>query len=68
MSGHLKGAAADMAWYMGPTTSVGHIIKKNAVIFSTMVSFNVLMQNFDNVNQGNHEKVPSFTTWLEGPA
>ena len=31
-----------------------------------MESFDVLMQNFYKVTQGNHEKVPSFTTRLEG--
>ena len=24
----LKGAAVDMAWYMGPTTTVAHILRK----------------------------------------
>ena len=42
----LKGAVADMTWYMGPTTSMTHILQKLAVIFHTMASFNVLMQNF----------------------
>ena len=36
------------------------------VIFSTVESFDVLMQNFYKVTQGNHEKVPSFATRLEG--
>ena len=31
-----------------------------------MASFNVLMQNFYKVTQGNHKKVPSFATRLEG--
>ena len=42
----LKGAVADMAWYIGPTTSVAHIWRKLSVIFSTVASFDVLMQNF----------------------
>ena len=62
----LKGAAADMSWYMGPTTSVAHILQKLAVIFGTMVSFNILMQNFYKVTKGNHEKVTSFAMRLEG--
>ena len=45
----LKGAVADMAWYMGPTTNMTHILQKLAVIFGTMASFNVLMQNFYKV-------------------
>ena len=39
----LKGAAADMARYMGPTTSVTEILQKLMVIFSTFASFDVLM-------------------------
>ena len=61
-----KGAAADMAWYMGPTASVREILQKLMVIFRTVASFDVLMQNFYKVTQGNHEKVSSFTTRLEG--
>ena len=62
----LKGAVADMAWYMGPTTSVANILQKLAIIFSTVASFNVLMQNFYKVTQGNHKKAPSFAIRLEG--
>ena len=62
----LKGAAAGMARYMGPTASVTEILQKLMVIFGTVASFDVLMQNFDKVTQGNHEKVPSFATRLEG--
>ena len=61
----LKGAAADMARYMGPTASVAHILQKLTIIFGTVVSFDVLMQNFYKVTQNNHEKVPSFATRLE---
>ena len=62
----LKGAAADMARYMGPTASVSNILQKLIVIFWMAASFDVLMQNFYKVTQGNHKKVPSFTTRLEG--
>ena len=62
----LKGPVADMAWYMGPTASVREILQKLMVIFGTAASFDVLMQNFYKVTQGNNEKVPSFTTMLEG--
>ena len=62
----LKGAAADMARYMGPTASVTEILQKLTVIFGTVASFNVLMQNLYKVTQGNHEKVPFFATRLEG--
>ena len=55
-----------MARYMGPTASMAHILQKLAVIFGTLASFDVLMQNFYKVTQNNHEKIPSFTTRLEG--
>ena len=62
----LKGAAADMARYMGPTASVSDILQKLMVIFQTVAWLDVLMQNFYKVTQGTHEKVPSFITRLEG--
>ena len=62
----LEGLAADMAQYMGPTASVSEILQKLTVIFGTVASFNVLMQNVYKVTHGNHEKVPSFATRLEG--
>ena len=61
----LQGAAADIACYMGPTASVCEILEKLSVIFGTVMSFDVLMQNFYKISQGN-EKVPSFVTRLEG--
>ena len=61
----LKGAAVDMAHYMGPTAGVSDILEKLSVIFGTVTSFDVLMQNFYKISQGN-EKVPSFATQLEG--
>ena len=62
----LKGAAAEMAWYVGPTASVFDILDKLTVIFRTVALFDVLMQNFYKITQGNNEKVPSFATRLEG--
>ena len=62
----LKGAVSDMVRYMGPTTSVTHNLQTLAVIFGSVVSFDILMQNFYKVTQGNHEKVSSFATKLEG--
>ena len=62
----LKGAVADMAQYMGPTAGVSNILDKLSVIFGTVALFDVLMQNFYKITQGNNEKVPSFTKRLEG--
>ena len=61
----LKGAAANMAHYIGYTTSLVHIPQKLTIIFGTVGPLDVLMQNFYTVTQGNHEKVSSFTTRLE---
>ena len=62
----LKGAVADMARYMGPTTSVAYILQKLNTYFGTVALFDILMQNFYKVTQSNHKKVPSFATRLEG--
>ena len=62
----LKGAAADMAWYMGPTTIMAHILQKLTEIFGTVALFDVLMQKCYKVIQSNHEKIPSFAMRLEG--
>ena len=62
----LRGVAANMARYMGPTASIAHILQKLTVTFGTVVSFDVLMQNFYKVTQITHEKVPSFATRLKG--
>ena len=61
----LKGPVADMACYMGPTAGFSKILEKLSVIFGTVASFDVLMQNFYKILQGK-EKVPSFMTKLEG--
>ena len=52
--------------YIGPPSSVDHTLVKLPVIFGTMPSFDVLMQNFYKVNQDNNKKVPSLATKLEG--
>ena len=57
---------ADMTRYMGPTTSVDHILHKLSVIFGTLSSFDVLMQNFYKVSIGDNKMVPSFAMRLEG--
>ena len=45
----LKGPVAVMAQYKGPTASMTHILQQLTIIFGTMVSFDVLMQNFYKV-------------------
>ena len=51
-------AAADMARYMGSTASVSDILQKLTGIFGMVALFDVLMQNFYKVTQGNHKKCP----------
>ena len=53
-----KGAAADMAQYMGPTTSLAHILQKLTIIFSTVASFNMLMQNFTKLHKVTMRRSP----------
>ena len=53
-----------MAWYMGPAAGVSDILDKLMVIFGTVASFDVLMQNFYKITQGNNEKVPLFAMRL----
>ena len=62
----LKGSAADMARYVGLTASIDHILWKLSVIFGTVAYFEVLMQNFSKVTQGNNGKVSFFAMRLEG--
>ena len=52
----LKGEAADMSCYMGPTANVSEILEKLLVIFGMVASFDILMQNFYKIMQGGNEK------------
>ena len=54
----LKGAAADMAHYMGPTASVSNILEKLSVIFGTVASFHVLMQTFTKFHRAMKRCLP----------
>ena len=60
----LKGAAAGMAWYMGPSPSVREILQKLAVIFGMVASFDVLMQNFYKVMHPSSRSILSATELL----
>ena len=54
----LKGAAADMAHYMGPTASVTEILQKLMVIFGTVASFDVLCKIFIRLPRVTMRKCP----------
>ena len=61
----LKGAVADMTRYMGLAIIIAHILQ-NFLFFGTVASFDVLMQNFYKVTQGNTEKVPPLPQGWKG--
>ena len=64
----LKGTAVDMARYLGPTTSVVHILQKLTVIFGTVASFNVLMKNFIRWCKVTMRRSPPLPRGRKGPS
>ena len=54
----LKVAVVDMAWYMGATNSIAHMLQRLTIIFSTMASFDVLMQNFTKLHKVTTRRSP----------
>ena len=54
----LKGSAADMSQYMGPTAIVAHILWKLLVIFRLVASFDVLMQSFIKLHKATMRRSP----------
>ena len=61
----LKGAAADMAWYMGPTTSVSNILQKLSCFHHSGI-FQCIHAKFLQSDSRKPQKVSSFTMRLEG--
>ena len=59
-------AAAELVWYLGLQALVSEIINKLELLYGTMASFDILMQNFYKLQQGKAEKVTMYVTWLEG--
>ena len=62
----LRGAAADTVRNMGPDVPLDTIIKKFTIVYRNVKSFDLLMWDFDHVDQGEEESIPSFATWVEG--
>ena len=52
--------------YLGLQAPVSEIINKLELIYGTLASFNILMQNFYKLQQGKTEKVLVYVTHLEG--
>ena len=62
----LRGVAADTVRNMGPYVPLDTIIKKFTIVYGTVKSFDLQMQDFYCVDQGEEESIPSFATWVEG--
>ena len=62
----LHWAVADLVWYLGPQALVSEIINKLELVYGTMASFDILMQNVYKLQQDRTEKVTMYVTWLEG--
>ena len=56
-----------LAKYMGPTARIDHILLKLSVIFGTVASFDILIQNFYKVTQGYNKKAPPLQWGWKGP-
>ena len=57
---------ADLVWYLGLHAPVSGKINKLELMYGTVASFDVLMQNFYKLQWGKIEKVPVYVTQLEG--
>ena len=45
---------------------MSQMIVKLKPVYGTIVSFNILMQNFYKLQQARMDRVPAVVTWLEG--
>ena len=62
----LHRATVDMVQYQGPHALASEIINKLELVYGTVASFHILMQNIYKVLQGKTEKVTMYVTQLEG--
>ena len=62
----LRGAAADTVCNMGPNVPLDMIIKRFTIVYGYVKSFDLLMRDFDQADQGEGETIPSFATQIEG--
>ena len=58
----LHGATADIFWYLGLQALVSEIINKLELVYGTVVSFNIFIQNFYKLQQGKAQKVMLYVT------
>ena len=62
----LRGAATDTVRNLGPDVPLDTIIKKFTILYGNVKSFDLLMQDFYQADQGEEESIPSFATQVEG--
>ena len=63
----LKASEANFVRYMRPKVELEGIISKLETMYGIVASFNVLMQRFYKISQDQNEKIPAYTTRIEGP-
>ena len=61
----LRGAAAETVYDMGPNVLLDMIIKKFTIVYGNVKSFDLLMWNFYQADQGDKETIPSFAIRIE---
>ena len=66
MNKSLKGDTTDIVHNLGPQAMVQAIIDKMDSIYSSISTFNVLMQGFHHEQQGRVEAITHFVARLEG--
>ena len=62
----LRWAAADTVHNMGRNIPLDMILKKFAIIYGNVKSFDLLMRDFCMADQGEDETIPSFASRIEG--
>ena len=61
----LWGAKVDLVRYLGSHYLISNIINMLELVYGTLGSFDILMQNFCKLQQGRMEKVPVYMIQLE---
>ena len=62
----LRGVAADTVRNLGPNVPLDTIIKKFTIVYGNVKSFDLLMWDFYQAEQGEEESILSFATCIEG--
>ena len=62
----LRGVAADTVRNLGPDVPIDTIINKFTIVYGTVKSLDILMQDFYHADWGEEESIPSFATRVEG--